>query len=231
MTIPADTILQEELLQLLLSRSDHSALPAQVYTELAEQHPEITEREKTQRFQNSVSLWANRVQFARLHLVGRGLLYRANGGPGAYRGIWKLTPKGVAYATKVRGATYTEADAAVDVDGIKLEYEVWEGEKSARLTSHYERNPALRAEAVRVHGTSCKACGFNFEVEYGTQGRDYIEVHHLVPVSALSVPALVNARTDMTVLCSNCHRMIHRYPDKPLTVEQVSGLRSRRRDA
>ena len=42
-----------------------------------------------------------------------------------------------------------------------------EGRK--RLTQHitYERSRRNRAKAIEIHGTSCSACGFNFNEVYG----------------------------------------------------------------
>ena len=67
-----------------------------------------------------------------------------------------------------------------------------------------------RSLAVAYHGLKCVVCGFEFEKKYGARGKDYIEVHHLRPVSTLRKPTKVNPKNDMVVVCSNCHRMIHR---------------------
>ncbi|GFN21937.1 HNH endonuclease [Thermanaeromonas sp. C210] len=85
----------------------------------------------------------------------------------------------------------------------------------------YERDPELRRAAIRLHGTRCLACGFDFEEAYGERGRGYIEVHHLKPVSALGGPAAVDPRADLTVLCANCHRMVHRRRDRVLGLEEL----------
>lgn len=55
----------------------------------------------------------------------------------------------------------------------------------------------------------CEACGFDFYKQYGKIGEDYIEGHHSIPVSELKE----NEKTkpeDIVLLCSNCHRMVHR---------------------
>jgi predicted HNH restriction endonuclease len=57
--------------------------------------------------------------------------------------------------------------------------------KKQRFVNYYERDKNLRAAAVEHHGVTCKVCDFNFEETYGEHGKDYIEVHHLRPVSAL----------------------------------------------
>jgi len=62
-----------------------------------------------------------------------------------------------------------------------------------------------------------------FYAFYGEQGKDYIEVHHLRPVHSLGGDT-VDPRTDMAVLCSNCHRMIHRKRDKVLSIEELKNF-------
>ena len=96
-----------------------------------------------------------------------------------------------------------------------------EGRKVLYYTSKYERNPKLRAEAVRLHGYSCAACGFNFEERYGELGKDFIEVHHTKPLYSLDGETEVNPETDLIPLCSNCHRMIHRKRNAVLTVADL----------
>ncbi len=66
-----------------------------------------------------------------------------------------------------------------------------------------ERNRKLAHRAKLAHGYSCKACGFDFEVKYGSIGRDFIEAHHLTPLAEFKGQKLMlNPKTDFTVLCS-----------------------------
>jgi len=111
-----------------------------------------------------------------------------------------------------------------DLKSLADEENAVEGGKKAKLIAYFERNSALRAAAVEFHGTSCKACGFNFEAAYGEHGRNYIEVHHIVPISTLPEPSSINPKEDLTVLCSNCHRMIHRKREMPLSVEELRNI-------
>ena len=99
-----------------------------------------------------------------------------------------------------------------------------EGGQKLRLISYFERDPAIRARATEIHGTTCKACGFNFEDAYGVHGKNYIEVHHIVPVSTLAEPSVINPKDHMTVLCSNCHRMVHRKRNAPLSIEELKKI-------
>jgi 5-methylcytosine-specific restriction protein A len=74
-----------------------------------------------------------------------------------------------------------------------------------------ERNKKLALKAKAIHGYKCKACGFDFERNYGVIGRGFIEAHHLTPLSMLKGQKVkLNPSTDFTVLCANCHRMIHK---------------------
>jgi len=99
-----------------------------------------------------------------------------------------------------------------------------EGGKKKHFTNYYERNLKLRTAAIQFHKTKCIICGFDFESLYGMRGTGYIEVHHLYPVSGLEKETEVNPKTDMTVVCSNCHRMIHRKKNDVLTIEEMRKL-------
>jgi len=89
-----------------------------------------------------------------------------------------------------------------------------------------ERDPKLRRkklEDVKCRGLpiACEVCTFDFSRFYGTHGLDYIEVHHRTP---LAVTGKTRTRiSDLALLCSNCHRMIHR-SRQWLTVEELVGL-------
>ncbi len=55
----------------------------------------------------------------------------------------------------------------------------------------------------------CEACGFDFGKVYGDVGRNFIEAHHMKPVSEMKEGDKTQIE-DMAMLCSNCHRMVHR---------------------
>ena len=103
-----------------------------------------------------------------------------------------------------------------------------EGGYSYRLHRRYERNPSnarKKKASVRNAGKSlaCEACGFDFEKAYGERGLDYIEVHHTKPVHTLT-PGTVPKLSDLALLCSNCHRMAHRW-GKLISVQEIATLR------
>jgi putative restriction endonuclease len=103
-----------------------------------------------------------------------------------------------------------------------------EGLKKQRYTSYYERNPFYRNKAIEIHGLSCMACSANFNDLYGEWGAGFIHVHHNKPVSETG-PTRINPRTDMSVVCPNCHAMIHRKKNVTLSVEEVRQMLQRRR--
>lgn len=94
-----------------------------------------------------------------------------------------------------------------------------DGNASKRFTTVYERNPRLRKQALLVHGTTCKACGFNFKKFYGEYAGDFIHIHHIRPVS--DGVMIIDPEKDLVPLCANCHAIVHRRKDKVLTIEEL----------
>ena len=89
-----------------------------------------------------------------------------------------------------------------------------EGKEKLRTHLQRERNPKVIREAKQrfkaKHGRLfCQSCGFDFKEIYGEVGTDYIEGHHTKAVSELSEDSLTMIE-DIALLCSNCHRMVHR---------------------
>lgn len=223
MSIPHDSVIQSQLLKLLSKSEDGTMKTSSVYDELAELFPELSDKEVNNKFQNSVSQFANRVQFVRLHCVERGLIYSLDNPESFGYGYWTITQKGREYIQKYLTKTKEEKLKDIiqnDIESFKEE-EFEEGGKKEKYINYYERNPELREKAISIHGTTCKVCGFNFLTFYGNRGKNFIEVHHLKPVSTIQDPHFVNPKTEMTVVCSNCHRMIHRFRNKILTVEEL----------
>ena len=65
-------------------------------------------------------------------------------------------------------------------------------------------------------------CGFNFEKTYGSWGKNWAEVHHLLPIAEKKKnKTITNPDTDLAVLCANCHRMTHKKKDTILTIDEL----------
>lgn len=90
-----------------------------------------------------------------------------------------------------------------------------EGTIKQRLHFARERNRELVARAKQrfkeQHGGRlfCQVCDFDFGARYGPLGEDYIEAHHIVPVSELTDGSMTRIE-DLAMVCANCHRMLHR---------------------
>lgn len=93
-------------------------------------------------------------------------------------------------------------------------------EAKKRLVQHTRiekiRNSSLIREAKKLFREEygrlfCEVCLFDFEIQYGQRGKDYIEAHHKMPIAELEEEVELTAN-DLTMVCSNCHRMLHRPP-------------------
>ncbi len=108
----------------------------------------------------------------------------------------------------------------------EAEREWFEDPTKYRLHRVTERNQTLSRKVKQLQGCICKACGFDFESRYGKIGKGYIEAHHNVPISNLSGTKIkLDPLKDFTVLCSNCHSMIHRIKPTPTLEEFRQNLK------
>jgi 5-methylcytosine-specific restriction protein A len=79
-----------------------------------------------------------------------------------------------------------------------------------RVTANrYEHNDVARRACIAHRGMNCAACGFSFELAYGELGKDFIQIHHVVPASQLVNGYVLDPLTDLVPLCANCHAMAH----------------------
>lgn len=99
-----------------------------------------------------------------------------------------------------------------------------EGKPGYRYTTTYERNPKLRAQAIRIHGAFCQACGFDFGKTYGPEANGFIHVHHIKPLFVEKEEHRVNASTDLVPLCANCHSVVHLDKKRTRTVVEVKAM-------
>jgi 5-methylcytosine-specific restriction enzyme A len=186
-------------------------------------------RPDAERFRNPNGVYMKLCNFLRLDPSYTGSGLRRGGAEEAH--IWtefasdrqRLEQTAAAIRRRVSGASRAE-----DVeDPVDEEDEFPEGKVLFRAHRSRERNRTLiaRAKAValrRHHALRCEACDFEFEATYGKLGAGYIECHHVIPISKLS-PGETTKLTDVALLCSNCHRMVHRR--RPwLTMSQLTAL-------
>lgn len=98
-----------------------------------------------------------------------------------------------------------------------------EGNVKYVMQKKYERNPSNRELCLYSKGYNCAVCGFNFQKTYGSIGENFIEVHHIIPVSQLGDGYILDPIKDLVPLCSNCHSMIHR-SNPPFSVEELKNI-------
>lgn len=120
-------------------------------------------------------------------------------------------PRLQAVARAIRSAL-PEHSAAVSAP-IDEDDEAPEGRVLARLHRTRERNRKLiekkKAAVLRATGRlACEVCAFDFGERFGELGQGFIECHHVIPLA--SAVARVTALKDLALVCSNCHRMLHR---------------------
>ena len=123
----------------------------------------------------------------------------------------------------------TDADTEVSDFNVKSNATITEKRKYV-LHKKIERNGTA---AKKHHGTVCQACNLDFSDRYGDIGQGFIEAHHLTPISTLTegVAVRYNIAKDFAVLCSNCHRMIHRTDDPSDIIAFRARLTSQRNGA
>ena len=98
-----------------------------------------------------------------------------------------------------------------------------EGATVQQTIDRRERNHEARARCIAEKGCRCMVCGFDFEAVYGPAGHDYIEVHHLKPLSQTEDEHEVTA-DDLVPLCANCHAIAHRRSPEPFTPDEIKAM-------
>ena len=110
-----------------------------------------------------------------------------------------------------------------DVDLTQNDADFVEGKMAIRKHIVRERNQELIKKAKQNFKKShngrlfCEVCNFDFFEHYGKIGDGFIEAHHIKPVSEMKDGEKTNI-SDIVMLCSNCHSMIHR--KKPWITKQ-----------
>jgi len=102
-------------------------------------------------------------------------------------------------------------------------------EGNPRLVAHLRRERSASLVKAKKNATvkatgklRCEVCKFDFVETYGEYGEDFCEVHHLKQLSKAD-GVVKTTLQDLAIVCSNCHRIIHR-TDPMLSIAELSKI-------
>ena len=98
-----------------------------------------------------------------------------------------------------------------------------EGARMVVMVNRFERDSNARDACIAHYGSQCSVCDMSFLDRYGETMKDFIHVHHLVPLSTTGVTYQVDPIADLRPVCPNCHAVIHR-EDPPLSIGEARKL-------
>lgn len=98
----------------------------------------------------------------------------------------------------------------VDSKGIFSSERYTEGALTQIIVNKYERNIKARQKCLEVYGYTCRICNENLEDKYGELGKEFIHVHHIIPLNEIKEEYDLDPLTDLIPICPNCHAIIHR---------------------
>lgn len=139
----------------------------------------------------------------------------------ALRGLANRIREAVSDAHLREQLSLVEEDDQTETDSVP------EGQTLYKLHKLVERNRKIITQKKdtifgKLGRLECEACSFEFASYYGEIGQGYIECHHRVPLASFGKSTRTSL-DDLALVCSNCHRMLHRRIDT-ITVEHLRDL-------
>jgi hypothetical protein len=122
---------------------------------------------------------------------------------------------------KRKKVTKNKANSRPD-NKIKLS-DLHEGSVVQLVLNRYERDASARKICIDHFGIVCLVCGFDFQKTYGKLGKDFIHVHHIIPLAKIGKRYVVDPLADLRPVCPNCHAMLHRR-DPPYEIDELRAL-------
>lgn len=109
---------------------------------------------------------------------------------------------------------------------------VMEGKAEIKSSIIRKRSAKLRDAAIQYYTENgkivCSACGFDFSEVYGEYGEGYIQIHHEKPIFQYSNEGFASyiseAVKGVKPLCPNCHCMIHKNRNAPISVDELKAI-------
>ena len=117
---------------------------------------------------------------------------------------------------KSAGIQHIIEDDGVEEGGIVLAlHKLYERDKS--IIKKKKKDVFHKYMALR-----CEVCDFDFAEVYGELGSLFAECHHTKPVAKMKAGEKTK-QSDLSIVCANCHRMLHRDRDL-LSVDGLKNL-------
>lgn len=105
-------------------------------------------------------------------------------------------------------------------DELDAQRPYFEGACRKITVNAYERDTKARKACIKHYGYRCAACNLDFAERYGALGKNFIHVHHIVPLANIGKKYTVNPVKDLIPVCPNCHAMLHRTKEV-LTIDEL----------
>ena len=131
-------------------------------------------------------------------------------------------------ANKIKDSLNVSSDEGSYLIDIDEDAGAKEGKRIQRIHFAKERNKALvekkkKSVLVATGKLECEVCSFDFFSFYGVLGLNFIECHHRVPLSKLNFEGTTKLK-DLALVCSNCHRMLHRAGSDGCDIESLKDI-------
>lgn len=161
-------------------------------------------------------------------------------------GIWTITEEGVNYLEEIEKQMKEEIkdslkNQGLDEDELSDEEKdnytgiiIEEGALINKSGERRVRSSKLRSLVIEKFKDEnegelfCTVCYFNYKEKYGSLGEGYIELHHKKPIHKMNIEgtqtSIDKAIEKVTLLCANCHRMVHRKKGEILTIKELKSL-------
>lgn len=117
----------------------------------------------------------------------------------------------------IEGNTTTKSEGEEEGDKILKEHIEFEQTKRNSKIVKLKKDLAIKEGKGKI---KCECCNFDFLKKYGEIGKGFIECHHKIHVAK---GKRLTTLQDLALVCSNCHRMLHRKDkkNKYLTVDNL----------
>lgn len=149
-------------------------------------------------------------------------------GAQAEEGIWNEFSENLAGLSQVSSAIREHYPTlkSVGVQHLDNDDGVEEGSIFHAMHKYYERDKALirkkKKDVFAKHtALKCEVCDFDFGKVYGELGDQFAECHHTKPVAKMKSGEKTK-QSDLSIVCANCHRMLHRGRD----LLSIAGLKA-----